>query len=366
MSMTHDIIPRIFRLAALAALFLALPAAAQSLEGRVTESAALQPVAGAQVTLLDAVGDVVSTAVTDAAGAFRLQAPAAGEYRLRAERVGLRTTITRLVPLAPGETLAVEVRMGAEPVVLDTTLASAPRRAGISGQVLDDITGLPVPGATVTLLDTRELRAGRAQTDSSGRFYLRISAAGGYFLRTERPGYQGATSNRITVAPDDTVEVELRVSTRSVLLAPLTVVSASQQVMRDHQLAGFEWRRDKQPFGRYLGPEEIERINPFYASDVLQQVPMVQVISVPGSPFDRLVVLPARGRGMGPNGRCVPNLYVDGRRTTLTQGLTLDQLVVGRSLAAVEVYTSPNGAPGEFPPLDDPFCGVVVIWTRVS
>lgn len=362
--MTHGIIPRLCRLAALAALFLALPAAAQSLEGRVTETAALQPVAGAQVTMLDAAGEVVSTAVTDAAGAFRLRAPAAGEYRLRAERVGLRTTLTRLVPLAPGETMVVEVRMGAEPVVLDTTVASARRRAGISGQVLDDITGLPVAGATVTLLDTRELRAGRAQTDSSGRFHLRISAAGGYFIRTERPGYQGSTTNRLTVTPDDTVEVELRVSTRSVLLAPLTVVSASRQVVRDHQLAGFEWRRQRQPFGRYLGPEEIERIKPFYASDALQNVPMVQVIPVRGSPFDRLVVLPARARGMGANARCIPNLYVDGRRTMLTQGLTLDQLVTGRNLAAVEVYTSPNAAPGEFPPLDDPFCGVVVIWTR--
>lgn len=350
---------------ALAALFVSPPAAAQTVDGRVTESQALQPVAGAQVSLLDEQGTAVASAVTDAAGAFRLQAPAPGEYRLRAERVGLRTTVTRAVSLAPDEIVAVEVRMGPEPVVMDTTTAAARRRAGISGQVLDDSTGLPVAGATVTLLNTRELRTARTQTDSSGRFYLRVSEAGGYFIRTARPGYQGSTSRRITVTPDDTVEVEVRVSTRSVLLAPLTVVAASQQVVRDHQLAGFEWRREKQPFGRFLGPEELERIKPFYASDALQQVPLVQVIPVPGSPFDRLVVLPARARGMGANARCVPNLYVDGRRTALTQGLTLDQLVTGRTVAAVEVYTSPNAAPGEFPPLDDPFCGVIVIWTRV-
>ena len=349
-----------------AALFLALPAGAQTVDGRVTESQTLQPVPGAQVVLLDAAGDAVATAVTDAEGAFRLRAPGAGEFRLRADRVGLRTTLTRALPLAQGEAVAVEVRMAPAPVVLDTTTASARRQAGISGQVLDDSTGFPVAGATVTLLNTRELRAARTQTDSSGWFHLRVSEAGGYFIRTERPGYQGSTSNRITVMPDDTVQVELRVSTRSVLLAPLTVVAANQQVVRDHQLAGFEWRREKQPFGRYIGPEELERIKPFYASDALQQVPMVQVIPVRGSPFDRTVVLPARGRGMGANARCVPNLYVDGRRTTLTQGLTLDQMVTGRSLAAVEVYTSPNAAPGEFPPLDDPFCGVVVIWTRAG
>lgn len=359
-------IVRVFRAAAAAALCFALPAAAQSVQGTVTESQTVQPVAGAQVSLVDSAGAAVASAVTDEAGAFRLQAPAAGEYRLRAERVGLRTTLTRAVPLAAGEALAVEVRMAPQPVALDTAVADTRRRPGISGRVLDDVTGEPVAGATVTLLDTRELRAGRVQSDSTGWFHLRISSPGGYFLRAEGNGYQGSTSRRITVMPDDTVQVELRVSTRSVLLAPLTVVGASRQVVRDHQLAEFEWRREKQPFGRFLGPEELERIKPFYASDALQQVPMVQVIAVRGSPFDRTITLPARGRGTSVRSRCIPNLYVDGRRTTLNQGLTLDQMVTGRNIAAVEVYASPSGAPGEFPPLDDPFCGVVVIWTRVD
>jgi hypothetical protein len=352
--------------AALAALLCAAPAAAQAVEGRVTESAAQQPVAGARVYLLDAEGEPAVAAVTDAAGAFRLQAPVAGEYRLRADRLGLRSTITRVVALGPGETLAVEVRMSAEPVVLDTAVADARRQQGIFGRVLDDATGEPIAGARVTLLNMRELRAGRVLTDSQGWFRLRVSAAGGYYVRAERAGYRGATARRITVMPDDTVQVEVRLSTDAVLLAPLTVVAASQQVVRDHQLAGFEWRREKQPFGRYMGPEDIERINPFYASDVLQQVPMVQVEQMPGSPFDRVVTLPARGRGTGGRSRCVPNLYVDGRRTTLSAGLTLDQVVIGTGVAAVEVYTSPSSAPGEFPALDDPFCGVIVVWSKVS
>ena len=352
--------------AALAVLLCAPSAAAQTVEGRVTESQTQQAVAGARVRLLDVEGEEAASTVTDAAGAFRLAAPTPGEYRLRAERVGLRSTITRAVPLGAGETVAVEVRMAPEPVVLDTAVADARRDQGIYGRVLDDDTGAPIAGARVTLLDMRGLRAGRTLADSQGWFRLRVSGAGGYFLRAEHRGYQGATARRITVMPDDTVQVEMRLSTRSVLLAPLTVVAASQQVVRDHQMAGFEWRREKQPFGRYLGPEDMERIKPFYASDVLQQVPFVRVEPMPGSPFDRVVTLPARGRAQGgPRNRCVPNLYVDGYRTRLMYGLTLDQLVTGRSVAAVEVYTSPNTTPGEFPPLDDPDCGVIVVWTQV-
>ena len=348
----------------LAALLAAMPAAAQSVEGRVTETQTLQPVVGAQVSLLDEADEAVATAVTDAAGAFRLQAPAAGEFRIRAERVGLRATLTRAVGLAPGEAVQVEVRMGPAPVVLDSAVALVPRRAGVAGQVLDDQTGQPVPGATITLLNTRELRAGQAVTDSTGWFHLRITAPDGYQLRVERPGYQGSTSRVMTVSADDTVQVELRVSTRAVLLAPLTVVAGPARLVSDQRLASFEWRRRRQTFGRFLGPEEMERIKPFYATDALQQVPLVQVTQVPGSRFDRAVTLPARGRGAAARARCVPNLYVDGRRATLNEGLTLDQMVVGSNLAAVEVYTSPNNAPGDFPPMDDPMCGVVVIWTR--
>lgn len=350
---------------ALATLFRAAPAAAQSIEGRVTESLAQQPVAGAQVQLLDTAGVSVANVVTDSSGSFSLRAPEAGEYRLRTDRVGLRSTLTRAVPLAGDETVAVEVRMAPEPVVMDTAAPDPYRRQGIYGQVLDDETGEPLPGARVTLLDMRENRAGSAQADSAGWFHLRVPEADGYLLRAERTGYQSATARRITVMPDDSVRVELRLSTRSVLLAPLTVVAASRQVLRDHQLAGFEWRRERQPFGRYMGPEEIERIKPFHASDALQQVAMVQVSNVPGNSVDRQVTLPARGRGLVTGARCVPNLYVDGQRTRLTEGLTVDQMVNGSNLAAVEVYTSPNGAPGEFPPLDNPFCGVVVIWTRI-
>jgi hypothetical protein len=338
--------------------------AAQSIEGRVTESLAQQPVAGAQVQLLDTAGVSVADVVTDSGGAFALQAPEAGEYRLRTDRVGLRSTLTRAVPLAEGETVAVEVRMVPEPVVMDTAAPDPYRREGIYGQVLDDETGEPLPGAQITLLDMRENRAGGAQADSAGWFHLRVPVADGYLLKAERTGYQSATARPITVMPDDSVRVELRLSTRSVLLAPLTVVAASRQVLRDHQLASFEWRRSQQPFGRYMGPEDIERLNPFNASDALQHVAMVQVASVPGS-SDRVVTLPQRGRGLAAGARCVPNLYVDGQRTRLTQGLTMDQVVNGSNLAAVEVYTSPNGAPGEFPPLDDPFCGVVVLWTRI-
>jgi hypothetical protein len=347
------------------ALLCAAPTWAQALEGRVTESGMQQPVPGATVSMLDSAGSVVGRAVADSSGAFRIRAPEPGEFRLSTVRVGYRPTLTRAVALAAEQTLTVEVRMAPAPVALDTAVSLEPRRRGIAGRVLDDETGRPVAGVTVTLLTSRDLRAARARTDSTGHFHLRVPQADGFHLRAERVGYRPATSGAITVMPDDTVQVELRLSTEAVLLAPLTVVAASRQVMRDHQLAGFEWRRQRQPFGRFMGPDEIRRINPFYASDVLQQMPMVRLEHYGQSRFDRSVTLPARGRAIGGGARCIPTLYLDGRPVRLFQGMTVDDLVSGKSVAAVELYTSPNSAPGEFPPRGDPFCGVIVIWTQV-
>lgn len=341
------------------ALLCSAPAWAQALEGRVTETGTLQPVPGATVSMLDSAGSIVGRAVADSSGAFRIRAPEPGEFRLSTVRVGYRPTLTRAVALAAQQTLAVEVRMATAPVALDTAVAVGPRRSGIAGRVVDDQTGRPVAGVTVTLLTSRELRAARAQTDSEGVFHLRVPQADGFQLRAERVGYRAATSGAITVMPDDTVQVELRLSTEAVLLAPLTVVAASRQLMRDHQLAGFEWRRQRQPFGRFMGPEDISRINPFYASDVLQQMPMVRLETGGESRFDRIVTLPGR-RG----GRCLPSVYLDGRPVRLFQGMTLDDLVSGRSLAAVELYSRASSAPGEFPPRQNWDCGVVVIWTK--
>jgi hypothetical protein len=363
---------RIPVLAAALALLAAAPAAAQTLEGRAVERGSLQPVPGAVIVLLDSAGAELAAAQTDSAGAFRLAAPGAGSYSLSTRRVGYHPTVTRAVPLAAGETVPVELRMTLQPVALDTVSVQGRARAGISGVLVDNRTGRPVADARVTLRDSRERPVARTRTDTTGAFHVPVRAADGYTLLAERSGYQGSESGVITVTPADTVRVELRVATDAVVLAPLTVVSASAQLMRDHQLAGFEWRRGHQPWGRFMGKDEIKRLNPFHASDVLQHIPSVQV----HGGLERTVTLPMRGAGAGR--RCIPTLYVDGRAVRMRpivagggRGLsagndfTIDGMVPGSAMAAVEVYATPQLAPGEFPPLDNPDCGVVVIWTQV-
>lgn len=340
----------------------AAPAAAQTLQGRAVDRESLRPVSGAMIQLVDSLGEPVAAAVTDAGGAFRVTAPAAGEYAVIAGRTGFRGTVTRLVPLQVGETVAVEVRMVVQPVAAAAPDAPRPTRPGITGRLVDDRTGQPVAEGRVTLLTAREQRLATATTDAAGTFHLDVAQAGGYVLRAERVGYQGTQSAILTLTPRDTVAVELRVGSDAVLLAPLTVVAGSQRMLRDYHLAGFQWRSETQPFGRYMGREQIKQLNPYYATDVLQQMPTVRV---QGGGHNRTILLSARGRRGA--SVCRPNIYVDGLLVRNVDGstLTVNELVRGSNLAGVEVYTSPSMAPGEFQPLENPDCGVVVLWTEL-
>ncbi|HEX2206605.1 MAG TPA: carboxypeptidase-like regulatory domain-containing protein, partial [Longimicrobium sp.] len=225
----------------------------------------------------------------------------------------------------------------------------------VRGTVLEEGTDRPVPEAVVTLVNSQGLRAGRIVAGADGTFAFRITRPDGYQLRAERVGYRPVSSPYVTLAPGDSVVLELRMSTRSVVLAPLTVV-AGGDVLRDRVIAEFEYRRGR-GFGRFVGPEQIERIRPFYTTDVLQQVPFVTVTGG----VRRSVLLSDR-RG----GQCTPTVFIDRTRYRIGEDFNLDQMVAGTRVLAVEVYPTPTGLPAEFSVLDNYRCGVIVIWTRVT
>ncbi|HEU0016619.1 MAG TPA: carboxypeptidase regulatory-like domain-containing protein [Longimicrobium sp.] len=224
----------------------------------------------------------------------------------------------------------------------------------VTGWVVDDSTGQPVPGVTVTLVGSTQRQVGRTQSDAAGRFYFDVPSADRYSLRAARVGYRPAHSDAITVAPKDTVVVELRLSTQSVVLAPLTVMAASASVARDQRMAGFEARR-RSGWGRFMTPEEVEKLNPFYVTDLLQHMGNVRV---DGGGFRRSVTM------RGVTGRCRPYVYVDGYRNRVAEEDGVDSAIPGSRILAIEVYTALT-TPAEFASQQlAGSCGVIVIWTK--
>ncbi|HEX5727034.1 MAG TPA: carboxypeptidase regulatory-like domain-containing protein, partial [Longimicrobiaceae bacterium] len=115
----------------------AVPAAAQSIRGRVLDAASSQPVPEATVIALSPLGDT-ATARTDSAGAFLLALRDAGSYRLRAERVGYQAGTAGTVRVFSHETVEVDLRLSTaavrmEPLVVRTRFEERVRRLEMNG-----------------------------------------------------------------------------------------------------------------------------------------------------------------------------------------------------------------------------------------
>lgn len=107
-------------------------AAAQSVSGRVVTQPDSMPVEGAMVRLVGEEGSSVARTFTDASGAFRLEAPSPGRYRLRAERIGLRTGEVPPFRIGPEEHVERSVALRPAAVSLEGVTATSRSRCDVA------------------------------------------------------------------------------------------------------------------------------------------------------------------------------------------------------------------------------------------
>ena len=94
---------------------------------------------------------------------------------------------------------ALTIQVAASPTQMNPTTGapSGPRTGLIVGQVVDAITGVPIPEAIVLLTMPKYLQdlpttpKGRVMADSEGRYFFADLPAGDYFLRASKEGYAG-------------------------------------------------------------------------------------------------------------------------------------------------------------------------------
>ena len=152
----------------LAALLLtAAPLRAQVVRGTVVDSASGAPVNGVVVVLIDATAAPHGGAFTDPQGRFELRAPAAGQWRVRAERVGYRGMMTPLLDLAAGDDRALRIVLAPSAARLGEIRVTATRRCVVH----------PERGAETAELWTavRAALRGAALTSRQARLGLRIA-----------------------------------------------------------------------------------------------------------------------------------------------------------------------------------------------
>ncbi len=216
------------------------------------------PVSAALVRLVRGEAVLAST-VSDAQGRFSMQAPAAGTYRLRLERIGYRALESADLTVSAGATTSVELFVAPGPILLDSILVPGrkqERRVGrteqlIHGRLLDDDTREPIVSGTVSLVridsahslfnhKVQEKVVARTISNRDGLFRLITPLPGKYTLRAERIGYQTAESSQLLMMIGDTVRLDFHLSTQAVLLDPIVVLASARPWRDRYELVGME------------------------------------------------------------------------------------------------------------------------------
>jgi len=216
------------------------------------------------------------------------------------------------------------------------------------GRVLTD-SGVAIAGAEVVLTPPPMTQ----RTNGRGEFRFVELTAGDYIVSVRMPGF-APKADTIEVADAGEVRGEYRLSRIETL--PEVPVTAS---LLDRKLGEFHERR-RFGIGRFLDSAEFANTRGTRTADKLTRLP--GLIVVRGRFSDAYV---ANNRQILPNGRlCKSAVWLD----NINLGLDFNVNELDPSLiVAIEWYAGQASIPARFnvpPRPGQPYCGVLVIWTR--
>jgi hypothetical protein len=232
----------------------------------------------------------------------------------------------------------------------------------LEGRVVDDATNLSIAGARVEIFDFTWQKLGQRVTDAQGGFAYPLRRPGSYHIRVGRTGY-ARTTPRLVTGAHSYINVEVRLKSDAVLMAPLTVVARSS-ALTSPVLDNFH-ERMRLGMGTYITREDMQRMRPYAVSDVVTRVPGLFMASSGGTGRH---IFSGRTQGSAPG--CPAQIYVDGfllnpvsRISGETEGMTLDEAVRPQDVEGIEIYHGLSTVPAEFLTTESR-CAVIAVWTR--
>jgi len=250
-----------------------------------------------------------------------------------------------------------------------------PARAQSATIAVVDSAGVPIPFAVITV-DKASARV----ADDSGRLIIPSVEADSLRLHVRRIGYREFYGKLARSADDRYVVI------MDPLASTLAAVTVRDRANTPLARRGFYGRMERVQRGAIVGdfltPEDLDDYNESTVSGMLRRSSYVRIARTrPSRGAPKTLVLGRGGCGM--------NIVIDGQlahgtaqeqaggeaptsingRGTASGGgggeaPDIDQLLDGRSVAAIEVYPSGANAPAEVIPMTGRgSCGIVVIWT---
>jgi hypothetical protein len=220
-------------------------------------------------------------------------------------------------------------------------------QAVLTGRTLSDSTNDPISGVEVVL----EKPASRVRSDEQGRFTVGGIPWGLQTVTVRMIGYRPVRL-RLTVAGDDTVEVDIPMQAAAVELEPIEVTASTVR----RGMESFA-RRRLTGFGRFYDAKDLRRAEHRRLGDFFAGHPGIRVVVGRGS---RAVLVSSRSN-------CAMAVWLDGVPLTGAGSRLSPQDINEFSLTqldGIEVYTSAAETPVELTGRGGGSCGTVVLWTR--
>jgi hypothetical protein len=286
-----------------------------------------------RATLKSSGEERIASVLTDDRGEFRLcGVPTGSSLSLQLQHGDDASAEVKLAVSEEDGVVARDLSLSADALASGTaTLVGTVRGAG----------GQPLANAELRVVGARS----SAVSDATGRYSLAELPPGTRMLAVRRIGYE------VHETP-----VELRAARtvqRDVHLVRVVSLDSIRVVAMRSQLPDFEFDRKSNPFGIYLGPEEIERRRKVsQTADMLFGLPGVRVTGQ-GANAEVSSVFGRTGAN-----KCV------GMRILQNGFLHLDNVndVPPSTIAAIEIFTQGAFAPTQYSIRGS--CGVMVIWTH--
>jgi hypothetical protein len=229
----------------------------------------------------------------------------------------------------------------------------------VEGRLLDSGSDQPIILGQVLLLTGGGEVVARTFTDETGFFSLTAPDGGSFFLRGERFGYRAQVDGVFDLGEGGVISVEFRLPRNPVVLDTLQVSAEPRSTKLT--LLGFYDRRDI-GMGKFIGPKEIAEKPVFGTTDLLRNIPRVQIRQRPFGGSE-VVIRGAGAVSLTGGGVCYPKVVVDGNVILRGEPARLDQVIQPSEIEAIEVYRGPSETPLQFGGISSP-CGVILIWTR--
>ena len=326
-------------------------AGASAVIGRVKDPESLQSVAGAEVSIAWSEIEISKqVGIHQTARLRRDTTDKNGEFKF----CGLPSSLQASLKARHGSTATAEipVGLGDRPIELAarTLLLSAADsttktgNAAVSG-VVQLADGAPSSGTRVELVGTDIVTL----TDAKGDFTMRNLPSGSRVLLARHLGY-AAQIAQVDLSSHEQAHVTIKLPKYVAVMDPV-LVTARRTAALDK--VGFGQRR-KSANGYFVGPEQIERMHPFYVTDVLRMVPGIQVVHTRTGEAVR------SSHDVG-RPSCV-QYYVDDMPFTELEPGDANNFMNGGEIVAVEVY-QPGMAPAQYTHALNA-CVTILLWTK--